>query len=60
MLYTIKRNYRGTPALRCVWLPQHTGAKAPLTAVWTVGLADSCQETVEMAPAEPEPWLRAA
>jgi hypothetical protein len=22
------------PILRCVWVPQHLGANAPLTAVW--------------------------
>jgi hypothetical protein len=48
--------------LRCVWIPVHIGANAPLTAVWIQALPISMK--TEEIPAnsvdEPEPWLHAA
>jgi len=34
MLYTTNKAPQQLTKLRCVWMPMHTGANAPLTAVW--------------------------
>jgi hypothetical protein len=48
--------------LRCVWVPAHSGANPPLTAVWIqtpVHTATSCCSTVA-TPAEGDLWPCAA
>lgn len=34
MLHTTNRTSQRQTTLRCVWMPMHTGANAPLVAVW--------------------------
>jgi hypothetical protein len=34
MLETANRTHQHARMLQCVWVPSHTGANAPLTAVW--------------------------
>jgi hypothetical protein len=48
--------------LRCVWVPVHTGANAPLTAVWiqTPLYPATEQCNVTAAPVEGDSWILAA
>ena len=72
MLRTINRIPPTRSTLRCVWVPVHTGANAPLTAVWIeTSQAESLepqnqeyqgqeQQDQEQAFEEQAPWPRAA
>lgn len=48
MLQPTNRTLQHLPTLRCLWVPAHTGANAPLTAVWieTTHLDSTDQETL--------------
>ena len=55
------------PALCCVWIPAHTGAHAPLHAVWilsdtrTAGTGGALQaQDAELSLDSPDLWLFAA
>jgi hypothetical protein len=62
MLQTIASDTKLRLALRCVWVPSHTGANAPLTAVW-IETAPSNEETADdlvLSLDGPKPWLYVA
>jgi hypothetical protein len=48
--------------LRCVWIPSHTGATAPLTAVWIETLQPIPLNKEQSTPVNTEGdlWLHAA
>jgi hypothetical protein len=62
MLQTRNRTHLNAATLRCVWMPSHTGANAPLTAVWieTPQLIPSGNEKPTPANTEGDSWLCAA
>ena len=63
-----KPNVENRSNLRCVWVPAHSGARAPLTAVWIAtdpaaipAVPAALQhEDAEIAAEEPDRWRRAA
>jgi hypothetical protein len=49
--------------LRCVWVPAHTGANAPLTAIWIQTpqrTAATSRRNTAATPAEGDSWAYAA
>ena len=62
--HTTLQNYR---TLRCVWVPAHIGANAPLNAVWILVEAPNSEasgavqtEGSELSLDSADLWLRAA
>jgi hypothetical protein len=62
MLQTTNRANQNTAILRCVWVPTHIGATAPLAAVWieTLQCIPSGKEKPTPVNTEGDSWLCAA
>jgi hypothetical protein len=58
----ITNNQLHHPTLRCVWIPAHPGANAPLTAVWieTAQSNTNITEISGLSSDRPGLWLCAA
>jgi hypothetical protein len=51
MLFRANTNQHNDSGLRCIWMPAHPGANAPLIAIWT----NSGQERVQSST-EADSW----
>jgi hypothetical protein len=62
MLRTTNKTHQHSAILRCVWVPSHTGATAPLTAVWieTLQRVPPGHEKPTPTTTEGDSWLCAA